>query len=210
MLQERSFHRVGGERELRVDLRILAATSREPGELRSDLYYRIAVVELHVPPLRARHEEIPHLAQRFLERFARQCGRPARRFERPALQALADYPWPGNVRELMNIMERTALLSERALVPMEDLPASIRSPGRPSPSPLATPGATEKLTSEWLERPLREVRRAAADSAERAWLEAHLRDCRGRLSEVARRAGIDPRSLFDKMRLHGLRKENYR
>lgn len=130
-LQERVFERVGGNEPIRVDVRIVAATNRdlkqrvESGDFREDLYYRLNVVEIHLPPLRERAEDIPLLATRFLEHYAILNGRPARRVEDGALAVLVSYPWPGNVRELQNVMERAVVLANGELVERHHLPESI-------------------------------------------------------------------------------------
>ncbi|MCG3143922.1 MAG: Anaerobic nitric oxide reductase transcription regulator NorR [Gammaproteobacteria bacterium] len=117
VLQEREFERVGGSRTIRVDVRVIAATNRDLAEMvqqgtfRSDLYYRLNVFPITLPPLRARTGDIPLLAQHFLERFARKLGRKLTTIEPDSLQRLLRYDWPGNVRELQNVMERAALLS---------------------------------------------------------------------------------------------------
>jgi DNA-binding NtrC family response regulator len=137
VLQERAFHRVGGLAELTTDVRILAATNRNladevtAGRFREDLYYRVAVMELHVPPLRAREGDIALLAQMFLEEFDELSGRYAepRGFEIDALQCLLAYSWPGNVRELQNAMQRASVLADAALVRITDLPATVQRAG---------------------------------------------------------------------------------
>jgi two-component system NtrC family response regulator len=128
VLQERSFERLGGTRTLTVDVRILAATNRDllaaidAGIFREDLYYRLNVVPMTLPPLRDRVEDIPTLVQHFLERF----GAANRKVSKKAMAALAAYPWPGNIRELENTIERAAILGEGATVDLEDLPAEVR------------------------------------------------------------------------------------
>ena len=118
VLQEREFERLGGTRTLKVDVRLIAATNRdlraalEDGTFREDLYYRLNVVAIDVPPLRDHKEDIPALANFFLEKFARESGTPARTLTPQALKLLMDFHWPGNVRELENIIERAVTLSE--------------------------------------------------------------------------------------------------
>jgi DNA-binding NtrC family response regulator len=128
-LQERQFERVGGNETLTVDVRIVAATNRDlrervkAGTFREDLYYRLNVVQLDVPPLRARKSDIPTLAQHFLQRFAKENGRTIRGFSDAALKALLTYPWPGNVRELENAIERAVVLCADDELGAEHLPA---------------------------------------------------------------------------------------
>ena len=128
VLQEREFERVGGNKTIQVDVRVLATTNRnlqksvENGDFREDLYYRLNVFPLRVPPLRERTGDVLLLAQRFLERLARRYGTKMQGFSAPAAaEALASYPWPGNVRELQNLVERAVILAEGPVVQLETL-----------------------------------------------------------------------------------------
>jgi len=118
VLQEREFERVGGARPIRVDVRVIAATHRdltaeiERGGFREDLFYRLNVFPLVVPPLRERREDIPLLVRYFIDRYARKAGKPIRRVNKRALDHLQSYPWPGNIRELQNVIERSVILCE--------------------------------------------------------------------------------------------------
>jgi Nif-specific regulatory protein len=148
VLQEREFERVGGNETLKVDVRIIAATNRDlaqlvrEGRFREDLYYRLNVVALRLPPLRERREDIPLLADFFLQRFARDAGKKLRGFSPDALAALTAYPWPGNVRELENAVERAVVLAREGLVEREhfSLPTAVAAPtSRPPDSVSAAP-----------------------------------------------------------------------
>ncbi len=129
-LQEREFERVGGNETLEVDVRIVAATNQPlkelvaAGRFREDLYYRLNVVQIDVPPLRERRSDVPVLAQHFLSRFARENERKVRGFTPDALRALMVCPWPGNVRELENAIERAVVLSTGSLIDATDLPGA--------------------------------------------------------------------------------------
>jgi DNA-binding NtrC family response regulator len=129
-LQEREFERVGGNETLKVDVRVVAATNRnlkqrvEEGAFREDLYYRLKVVQLDVPPLRVRRSDIPLLAQGFLRKYADENDRTVKGFGDDALQHLMIYPWPGNVRELENAIERAVVMCEGNRIQREDLPTS--------------------------------------------------------------------------------------
>jgi DNA-binding NtrC family response regulator len=135
VLEAKRFRRLGGQQDIAVDVRILAATHRDlealvrEGAFREDLYYRLGVVPLRLPPLRERQEDIPILAQHFVERLKPAGIGPPRGFTPAALQALKDYPWPGNVRELRNVVERTLILSAGPLWDVHDLLLG-RQPGR--------------------------------------------------------------------------------
>ena len=153
-LQERAVRRVGGNEAIPVDVRILAATNRDlhalvpTGEFRDDLYYRLNVVTIAVPPLRERGTDIPLLAQHFLEKFAAETGRSVKHLAPETLALLASYQWPGNVRELEHAIERAvALASSEALLP-EDLPPHVRQEPAPAPR-LPGTGMTLDEVKRW-------------------------------------------------------------
>ena len=129
-LQERELERVGGNETLKVDVRVVAATNRnlkhrvDEGRFREDLYYRLKVVQLDVPPLRVRRSDIPLLAHAFLRKYAGENDRPVQGLSEEALQHLMIYPWPGNVRELENAIERAVVMCENELIQRDDLPTS--------------------------------------------------------------------------------------
>ena len=133
VLQERSFERLGSNTKTEVNIRLICATNRnlaemvQQGKFRDDLYYRLNVVQMHLPPLRDRQDDIPLLAQHFLQDFAERFKKKARRFSQPALRALEEYGWPGNVRELENAVQRAVVLSEGPTVDVWQLPTAIRS-----------------------------------------------------------------------------------
>ncbi len=132
VLQERKFERVGGEETLEVDVRVIAATNRDlkaeidKGTFREDLYYRLNVVNIHVPPLRERKDDIPLLAGAFLREFAEENGKSLEGFDPKVRAAFFSYGWPGNVRELRNCVESAVVLARGSLVTLEDLPPGIR------------------------------------------------------------------------------------
>jgi DNA-binding NtrC family response regulator len=201
-------------------VRVLAATNRNLAEevrlqrFRSDLYYRLDVVSLTLPPLRERREDIPELVRRYLVYFARRLCKPVRDIHPAALDAMRRYAWPGNVRELINAMERAVLMTNGTEIQCADLPEPIHLLGRTRVQREA--GATEQraalsaLAPEWEGRPWRSVREEVLRTAERHYLIEILTDAEGRIGEAARRAGLDPRSLFEKMRAHELCKEQFR
>jgi DNA-binding NtrC family response regulator len=136
VLQERRLRPVGGEREVEVDVRVLAATNRDlqaevaAGRFREDLYYRLNVLHLHLPPLRHRIDDIPELARHFADRTCARFGIPAKRLTPDALRVLQAYRWPGNVRELENIIERTVALEPAEIISSGSLPEHLR--GQPT------------------------------------------------------------------------------
>ena len=188
-LEERRFERVGDARTLEVDARIVAATNRDleaevrAGRFRSDLFYRIAVVSIRLPPLRERREDLPELAHHLLGSLAARHRRPLPRLDAPARAALLAYPWPGNVRELANALERALVLSPGETLAAESLPDPVLAPRGEAPAPSA-----ESLSLEEVER--RHVRQVLASSST--------------LEEAAARLGIDPTTLWRKRRRWGL------
>jgi transcriptional regulator with GAF, ATPase, and Fis domain len=131
VLQEREFERVGGTHTIKVDIRLIAATNRDlseavrTGQFRQDLYYRLAVVKVTMPPLRERKEDIPMLTRHFVQKYAKRCKVKARPVSREAMAALVNYDWPGNVRELENALERALVMGSSEMVLLEDLPESL-------------------------------------------------------------------------------------
>ncbi len=150
VLEDKSIQRVGSEKPIDVDVRIIAATNRdlknemEAQRFRADLYYRLAVVTLTVPPLRERREDIPELARGFLDRIRRQLGRPVTRFHPDAMEALLRHDWPGNVRELINVIERAVLLAPENEIRCERLSRGRKLDGVPGGT-LADGGAPRPL-----------------------------------------------------------------
>jgi two-component system response regulator PilR (NtrC family) len=133
VLQDRRFRRLGGTEEVQADIRVVAATNQDfaklvaEGKFREDLYYRINVIEIHLPPLRDRREDIPLLAEHFLPKFAEQMGKPVTSISHEAQELLSAYDWPGNVRELQNVIERAVALEPSPVVLPESLPAHLRA-----------------------------------------------------------------------------------
>jgi transcriptional regulator with GAF, ATPase, and Fis domain len=132
VVQERSFERLGGSKPVAVDVRMICATHHnlhdmvEQGRFREDLFYRLNVVQLHLPPLRERRESIPELAHHFLRQFSTQFGKKTKRFSSLAMQALEECPWPGNVRELENVVQRAVVLAEDTTIELNHLPEKLR------------------------------------------------------------------------------------
>jgi len=152
-MQERSFEPVGGNETIQVDVRVLSASNRDlqrevdEGRFRVDLFYRLNVVPLRIPPLRERASDIPLLAGHFLERFARDNQRPVEALSDGAIESLLRYPWPGNVRELENAIERAVVLCEGRIIEPRHLPAQL-APGEAG-TPPPVPGATVYELERW-------------------------------------------------------------
>jgi transcriptional regulator with PAS, ATPase and Fis domain len=140
-LQEKKVRRVGGTDEIEVDVRVIAATNRSleamvrERRFREDLFYRLNVIPIHLPPLRERHEDIPLLADHFRQRFAGEMGKPVKRISQQAMDRLAAYHWPGNVRELENVIERAVALETTEAILVERLPDSLGLPVRTADGP---------------------------------------------------------------------------
>jgi DNA-binding NtrC family response regulator len=205
VLQERSFERVGGGKPLSVDVRVVAATHRElerevrEGRFREDLYYRLQVVEIELPPLRERREDVPALAFRFLAQLGERLGRPAKRLSPEALTHLARHAWPGNVRELRNAVERAAVLAAGDEIGAADL--ALPEPGDPESGEEAAHPAGERVFSE--------AKRGAVERFERAFLLRALREHGGNVSRTAEAIGMVRQSLQQKIRELGLREEDW-
>jgi len=214
VLQDRTVRRVGGERPQPVDVRVIAATNsdirKEVAErrFREDLYYRLSVVTLAMPPLRERREDIPELIDNYVNYFRNQFPHRATGVAPEALGALLAYEWPGNVRELINVIERAMLVSPHESIELIDLPEDIRALGPREPASDLQPSPPNLLDvpEGWLAKPLPEV----LAGVERAYLVNVLQTASGRVGRAAELAGIDPRVLYDKMRRYGLRKEDFR
>jgi two-component system nitrogen regulation response regulator NtrX len=195
ILEEQRFERVGGSRPLQVDVRVVAATNKnlaeeiQRGTFREDLYHRINVIPLQVPPLRERGEDIPLLAKHFLQELARENDAPAKTLTPRALEALTNLPWPGNVRELKNFIWRLAILTPGPQIDLADLHLS--------PEPEAASGDLDRL----LQMPgFREARA----SFEKEYLRRHLDECEGSVSLLAERIGLERSHLYRKLKALGL------
>jgi len=222
VLQEQEFQRLGGEKTITVDVRIMAATNRDlasevaVGGFRRDLFYRLGVVTLTVPPLRERQDDIPELVDSYIEYLRPRIGREVRSITPEAVQALKRYEWPGNVRELINVLERAILLCDGEEITLLDLRDTLGPRAAPAVAVAAAELGGSRIPSPptfseaWLDRSWREVRQEALETLERAYLAGLLRETRGRVGETAKRAGIRPRSLYEKMQRLGLRKEQFK
>jgi DNA-binding NtrC family response regulator len=200
-LEQRQIRPVGSDREVDVDVRILAATNRDleaagrQGIFREDLYYRLNVVRVQLPPLRAHPEDIAFLAKTFLQRHAASDKRGPRRFTREALHQLEQYAWPGNVRQLSHVIERAVTLSTGEWIDAEALGLEVLSPPRAAP-PAASPGVPCAEVS--LEKPLN------LEAATRHLLVTALAQTRGHKGQAAALVGVHPRTLPRMMRRYAI------
>jgi two-component system, NtrC family, response regulator HydG len=196
VLQEREFTRVGGEELIRVDVRVIAATNRDlpravaEGRFREDLFYRLNVVNLRVPALRERKEDIPLLAQHFLKIFAEKNRKALKGFTPRAMDRLLRYPWPGNVRELMNTVERGVVLTRADILDEEDVAPVLEMEIQKAPGGQAVEAEAEADTS--------------LEAVEKATILKTLEEAGGNKSEAARRLGITRRTLHLKLKKYGL------
>jgi transcriptional regulator with GAF, ATPase, and Fis domain len=205
VLQEKTFERVGSSESVKVDVRIIAATHQDLERLiaekrfRADLFYRLNVIPLAVPPLRERVEDIPELAQHFLRLYAQRCGKAVTQIDDDALAALKGYPWPGNVRELENVLERAVVVAEGAALTVDDLPAEIAA-------------AAEKAAACWEADAVHAARgptgvameRADRDRRERERLVRALAVAQGNKAEAARALGLARSTLVSRLKKYGL------
>ncbi|MGB5501366.1 MAG: sigma-54 dependent transcriptional regulator, partial [Polyangiales bacterium] len=207
-LQEQQFERVGGIKTITVDSRLVAATNRNlkesiaEGGFREDLYYRLNVVHVHLPPLRARPSDIPLLLEHFIRKFNNKLARSVTGFDDQARKHLFDYAWPGNIRELENVVERCIIFAEDGEVGAQHLPAEIREAEVPVGAGLAlgmaaTPGTTG----------LKEAVREATLKLEREFIGRALDQTRGNVTHTARLLKISRKSLQNKMKELGLRND---
>jgi len=205
VLQERSLERVGSTKPVPVDVRVVAATHRDleaevrKGRFREDLYYRLVVVEIALPPLRARPEDVPALADRFLAQLAERLGRAPRRLSAAALARLAAHAWPGNVRELRNVIEQAAVLATGHEIEPDDL----RLGGVAGASGASAEGAAPASGGDGAS--FSDAKRRATERFERDYLLAALRRHGGNVSRTAESIGMVRQSLQQKIRELGLR-----
>jgi PAS domain S-box-containing protein len=199
VIQERELERVGGGQSIRVDVRVIAATNRDlgaavaNGAFREDLYYRLNVFPLEMPPLRARRADIPLLVEYFIDRYARKAGKNVRSVDRKTLQLLQSYPWPGNIRELQNVIERSVIVCETEIFTVDESWLSQR--------PLDTRSGNKLFLSE------------KVSATEKEIIEEALRECQGRIfgpSGAAVKLGIARSTLESKIRSLNINKNRFR
>jgi len=217
VLQERRIQPLGSEKEIEIDVRVFAATNRDLEEeivqrrFRRDLYYRLSVVALEIPPLREHREDIPILIQRYLAELTGRMNRTIGSVAPTAMDALCHYAWPGNIRELINVVERAIILCEGQELTLDTLPRGI-GPDSPAAAVGVSAFASSLITTDvpWSDRKWTELSAEVMDAVEREYLEAHLRAAAGRLNEVSRTTGIKPRTLYKLLTRHGIDKLDYK
>jgi DNA-binding NtrC family response regulator len=208
-LQEGELERVGGIGTIRVDVRLVAASNSDlkkeiaSGTFREDLFYRLNVVPIHLPPLRDREGDTLLLARHFIEKFDARLGKTVEGFEPDVERVLVTYPWPGNIRELENVIERAVLFCDAPKLRLDDLPAEIRGdrPAPPSVSPAQTTTPADGL---------KEQVKAAMSRLERELIVRALEQTRGNVTHAARLLKISRKGLQLKMKELGLRERDER
>ncbi|HVM59422.1 MAG TPA: sigma-54 dependent transcriptional regulator [Verrucomicrobiae bacterium] len=191
VLEERAFERVGGSKTLQVDVRLVAATNKtlkklvSDGKFRDDLFYRLSVVTVDLPPLRERRDDIPLLVRSFLAEFGRENNKQVRELTPEALNVLLAYDWPGNVRELRNAIEQMVVLARSERLTLRDVPAAIRAAADPTKINAVRTGMT-------------------VEEAERQLIVQALKETDGNRTKAAQRIGISRRTLHRKLKQYGL------
>lgn len=196
ILQEQKFERVGGTRTIEVDVRVLAATNKdleaeiEKGTFREDLYFRLNVIPMRVPPLRERVEDIPALVDEFQEEFSFSTKIVTKKFSEEAIRILQKYEWPGNVRELKNLVERLMIMVPDEVIQPKDIPSPFNK----------SADITDSFESALMQGSLR----AARGEFEKAFIEGKLREFKGNISQTAEAIGIERSNLHKKIKAYGL------
>jgi transcriptional regulator with GAF, ATPase, and Fis domain len=209
-LQESEFERVGGIKTIRVDVRLIAATNRDlmaliaDGRFREDLFYRLNVVPIVLPPLRDRREDIPLLVQHFIEKYDRRLGKRVERVDEGALEILVNYGWPGNIRELENVMERSVLFADGALLTVAQLPETLRERGAGVAHPVAPLGALGAIAAP-SGASMKDIVRQAQSELERTLISRALEETGDNVTRAAKKLQISRKSLQVKMKELGLR-----
>ena len=210
VLQDRRFERVGGNETIQTDVRVIAATNRdlEPmvaaGEFRGDLYYRLGIVTITLPPLRERAEDIPLLVDHFLKRFSPELGKEVDRIAPDALEVLRRHPWPGNIRELQSVLKQALLRSQGPVLVADFLPASLQGEEEPAGSSPA-PFDWEGFLDDRLRAGSQDLYAEALAVMERSLLTRVLRHTSGNQVQAAKLLGITRGSLRTKIRTLGIR-----
>jgi DNA-binding NtrC family response regulator len=205
VLQDRTFQRVGGEATIEVDVRIIAASNMDlkkmcdEGQFRKDLYYRLNVFPIEVPPLRERIEDVPHLVEVFLEKMNRFNTKEIHDVDSQVIEAFMGYSWPGNIRELENLMERAYILESSLVLIPESFPSELFGSELYSASMPANPLLT-----------LAETRNRGVENIERRYLKQLLSHNKGKIKDSANDAGITTRQLHKLMKKYDLRKEEFK
>ena len=205
ILQDQIFQRVGGEENITADVRIIAATNTdlksesEAGNFRKDLYYRLDVFPIEIPPLKERKEDIPHLVNIILSKLKKSFSKEITSLHPSVMEAFMRYSWPGNIREMENLLERACILETSSILTPDSFPSEMIDVDQPLIS----------LTID-TDLSLAEIRKNATENEERRYLRALLKEKKGRINTSALAAGISTRQLHKLMTKYGLRKEEFK
>ncbi|SMC65824.1 regulatory protein, Fis family [Desulfocicer vacuolatum DSM 3385] len=243
VLQEYEIVPIGSEEPTWVDVRVIAATNKdleqeiEQGRFRRDLFYRISVISLTIPPLSSRKEDIPALIRTFISHYRKRIGRDVLGISDDAVMVMTRYAWPGNVRELMNVIERAMLLCRGNIITLKNLPEGILTGGdHENENNISTSGSGRASgdsypldtgqnlqdvslcnqanimfnVSEWEGKTLPQVRQEVVKEVEKIFIEQVLLKAKGRVGKAATMAGIHPRGLYSKMKQLGIEKERFK
>ena len=212
VLQEQTFERVGGNETISTDVRLIAATHRdlkawsEEGKFRPDLYYRLSVFTIHLPPLRERIDDQPLLVQHYVRRFSREFNRDVREVAPEAMTRLREYPWPGNIRELQSVLKQALLQASGAVLLPAFLPEPLGGAGvvAPPPTPAAEPGVETFVIRQRIDSDVRDLYAETHRQVDRLLLARVLEHTRGNLQQAALLLGIARQTLRTKLRDLGL------
>lgn len=217
VLQDKEFQKIGGEKRIQVDVRVMAATNRDlmqevqRDNFRKDLYYRLGVVSIMIPPLKSRPEDIPVLVRSFIDQLVPGSSMTRRNISSSAMEALIKYDWPGNVRELMNVLERALLLGDGKTIELEDLPNEITAALQSRNTAHAARHVDHIVEGfDLLNLNWKDSRAILLERFEKMYFEGLMRKYSGRIKDAASFAGITPRALHHKLTRHGICKEKFK
>jgi len=195
ILQEQTFARVGGDKTIHVDVRVIAATNKEleaeieKGTFRDDLYYRLNVIPIRVPPLRERVEDIPELLDEFIKETSLKANLELKEISGNALKILKKYHWPGNVRELKNLVERLVIMTPEKVIHATDIPPPFNQ---------------ESVSKDFESILVGDSYKEAKNRFEKAFIEKKLREFNGNISQTAETIGVERSNLHKKIKAYGL------
>jgi len=219
VLEDGTIRIAGSETLIPVDVRVIVSSSRdiqqeiEEGRFRHDLFFQLNVLTVTMPPLRERIEDIPPLAAALAEQIAARTGKQVRGLSPVLVDTFRRYHWPGNTSEMISILERAILISDGDVIDVQDLPLDLAMLTDGMVEPVSGPEGHEvtvQIPENLYTRSIKDVRAQAVRQVEKVYLTRLLEETKGRIGETAERAGIEPRSLYGKMKSYGLRKEDFK
>ena len=208
VIQTGRVDRLGGSDAVPVDVRIIAATNKrlddevKAGRFRQDLFFRIAVIRVELPPLRERMEDVPLLAMHFLEGFSKLSTPPVTEIQAEAMQSLLDYRWPGNIRELQNAIRASVAMADGTAIRRESLPPSV------APREACAPAGADALID--IDRPLRELTGDLIARVERDYFTRLLVRCKGNVARAAKHSELSRRSVTQKLQKYGMDRSRFK